>query len=156
MFTDKVKSLLFFLTATFSASFVGRIVTTFNKEPWYSELHKSNLTPPGWVFGVVWPTLYVLMAVAVWIAFTNKPKNKSTILKLYFMQLFLNATWTPVFFGMHSILGGLLIIPAMIIAIVLLMREYHPKQMISFYLMVPYWLWCCFALFLNFRLYQLN
>lgn len=156
MFINKAKSLFCFLTITFSASLIGRLVTQASKEPWYSTLYKSDLTPPGWIFGVVWPILYVLMAVAVWIAFTNKTKNKNKILKLYFAQLLFNATWTPVFFGMHSILGGLLIISAMIIAISLLMREYYPQQMISFCLMIPYLSWCCFALFLNFRLYQLN
>ncbi len=156
MFIKKAQSLFFFLTITLSASFIGRLVTQASKEPWYSTLHKSDLTPPGWIFGTVWPVLYVLMAVAVWMAYTNKPKNKKNILKLYFIQLLLNAAWTPVFFGMHSILGGLLIIPAMIVAISLLMKEYYLNQMISFYLMIPYFTWSCFALFLNFRLYQLN
>lgn len=153
---SKYKSLIFFVIITFSTSFIGRLVTQTNKEPWYSGLCKSSITPPGWIFGIVWPVLYLLMAIAVWMAYTNKPKNKETILKLYFAQLLLNASWTPVFFGMHSILGGLMIIPAMIIAISFLMKEYYPKQMTSFYLMIPYLAWCTFALFLNFNVYILN
>lgn len=156
MFTEKTKSLFFFLSITFSASFIGRIVTAASKEPWYSNLQKSSLTPPGWVFGIVWPLLYVAMALAVWLAYNSAVNNKEHILKLYFIQLAVNASWTPVFFGMHSIIGGMLIIPALLVCIAFLMREYYPQLMTSFYLMVPYFAWCCFALVLNITLYLLN
>ncbi|MFT6765858.1 MAG: benzodiazapine receptor [Alteromonas naphthalenivorans] len=156
MISRNYKSLIFFIIITFFGSFIGRMINDFNKEPWYSSICKSNFTPPGWVFGIVWPILYLLMALAIWIAYCNNPNNKKTILKLYFIQLILNGSWTPIFFGMHSILGGLIIIIALIVSIVILMHEYYPKQMISFYLMIPYLGWCCFALFLNFTLYLLN
>lgn len=156
MIFNKYKSLVFFIAITFSASFIGRVVTQINKEPWYSNICKSSFTPPGWIFGIVWPILYLLMAIAIWKSYTSNIDNKNRILKLYFTQLLLNASWTPLFFGMHSILGGLIILSILILCIALLMHEYYPKNMISFYLMIPYFAWCCFALFLNFKLYQLN
>jgi len=127
-----------------------------NKEPWYSTLERSSFTPPGWIFGIVWPLLYMSMAVAVWIAYTNNSKNKDRIVKLYFIQLMLNAMWTPTVFGLHSIFGGIIVLSLLIPSIALLMREYYRTTMTSFYLMIPYFTWCCFALFLNFNLYFLN
>lgn len=156
MIKNNYKSLIFFLAITFSASFIGNLITKFNKEPWYSELKKTPLTPPGWVFGTIWPLLYFLMALAIWIAVTTNSKYKNRIIILYFIQLIINASWTPVFFGMHSIIGGLLLIPLLIICIALLMKEYYIQSRISFYLMIPYFVWCCFAFFLNLRIYQLN
>ena len=64
--TKKIVSLLIFIALAFGASAWGGLVTSFYKEPWYSQLVLSPLSPPAWVFGPVWTTLYVLMSIAVW------------------------------------------------------------------------------------------
>jgi benzodiazapine receptor len=156
MFIKYYKSFCLFLITTFSASLLGSLITHTTKEPWYSYLCKSNLTPPGWVFGIVWPILYLLMALAIWIAFISNIKNKNRLITLYFTQLAINTTWTPVFFYMHNILGALIIIIMLIITLIFLMHEYYQQKKMSFYLMIPYLAWCCFALFLNFKIYILN
>ena len=68
MLKNKFISFLLFAIVTYSASFIGSIATISYKEPWYSTLNKSFLTPPDWVFAPVWTTLYLFMAVAIWSA----------------------------------------------------------------------------------------
>ena len=68
MLKNKFISFIIFAIITYSASFIGSIATISYKEPWYSTLNKSFLTPPDWVFAPVWTTLYLFMAVAIWSA----------------------------------------------------------------------------------------
>lgn len=155
MIPDQYKSLLVFVASTLGVSLLGKAITEHTKDPWYNTLTKSNFTPPGWVFGVVWPLLYLCMAVAVWHAYQDT-RNAQRLVRVYFAHLLVNLSWTFVFFGLHSPLGGLLIIPVLIFFILWLMRLYYPKHLISFYLMVPYLGWCCFAFFLNFQIVLYN
>ena len=113
---NKYLSLFIILTITFLASAIGGFTTSAFKEPWYSQLTLAPFNPPAWVFGPVWTTLYILMSVAIWKIWFNT-KNKY-ILKIYFIHLFFNSTWSIAFFGFHQIglaLINLIIILAFII-----------------------------------------
>ena len=68
MLKNKFISFTIFAIITYSASFIGSLATFSYKEPWYSTLNKSVLTPPDWVFAPVWTTLYLFMALAIWLA----------------------------------------------------------------------------------------
>ena len=82
MTNNKYLSLIFILLATFSASAVGSLVTISSKEPWYSEIVLPSFNPPSWGFGPVWTTLYFLMSIAAWYAWTKN--NELILLKVYF------------------------------------------------------------------------
>ena len=155
MLKNKFLSFILFFIITFSASFIGGLVTINFKEPWYSQLVKSNLNPPEWVFAPVWTTLYLMMTMAIWFFWHSKNRNLSTVY-LYFIHILFNTTWSIVFFGLHQILLALFVLIGLILMIIILMLRFKRVNIVSYYLMIPYLLWCCFALFLNFNLLILN
>tara|TARA_B100000123_G_scaffold197669_1_gene148165 strand:- start:39 stop:506 length:468 start_codon:yes stop_codon:yes gene_type:complete len=155
MLKNKFLSFILFFIITFSASFIGGLVTINFKEPWYSQLVKSNFNPPEWVFAPVWTTLYLMMTMAIWFFWHSKNRNLSTVY-LYFIHILFNTTWSIVFFGLHQILLALFVLIGLILMIIILMLRFKRVNIVSYYLMIPYLLWCCFALFLNFNLLILN
>ena len=155
MVKNKFLSLILFFIITFSASFIGGLVTISLKEPWYSQLVKSNFTPPEWIFAPVWTTLYLIMTLAIWFFWHSKKRNLSTVY-LYFIHILFNTTWSIVFFGLHQMLLALFVLIGLILMIIILMLRFKRVNIVSYYLMIPYLLWCCFALFLNFNLLILN
>ena len=155
MLKNKFLSFILFFIITFSASFIGGLVTIGFKEPWYSQLVKSNLNPPEWVFAPIWTTLYLIMTIAIWFFWHSKNRNLSTVY-LYFIHILFNTTWSIVFFGLHQILLALFVLIGLILMIIILMLRFKRVNIVSYYLMIPYLLWCCFALFLNFNLLILN
>ena len=155
MLKNKFLSFTLFFIITYSASFIGRLATISYKEPWYSELVKSNFNPPDWVFAPVWTTLYLMMTVAIWLFWHNKNRDINTIY-IYFIHILFNTTWSVVFFALHNILLALINLVILIIFIIILMLRFNRVNKISSYLMIPYLLWSCYALFLNFNLLILN
>jgi len=154
MTKNKYLSLLILLLVTFIAPVIGSYITSVFKEPWYSEIIQPSFNPPSWVFPPVWSTLYVMMSIAiwrVWIAFFN-----FRILKLYFFHLFFNCIWSIIFFGFHQIGLALINIIVILFFIIILMKEYLKIDKLSFYLMIPYFLWSSFALVLNASILFLN
>ncbi len=155
MLKNKFLSFILFFIITFSASFIGGLVTIRFKDPWYSELIKSNFNPPDWIFAPVWTTLYLMMTLAIWFFWHSKKRNLNTIY-LYFIHILFNTTWSIVFFGLHQIFLALFVLIGLILMIIILMLRFKRVNIVSYYLMIPYLLWCCFALFLNFNLLILN
>ena len=154
MTKNKYLSLLLILAITFTASAIGGFTTTSFKEPWYSEIILPSFNPPSWVFAPVWTILYIMMSVAVCKIWINTFDLK--LLKLYFIHLFFNATWSIVFFGFHQIGLALINLIIILIFIFLLMQRYLAKDKISFYLMIPYFLWSSYALILNSSIFIIN
>ena len=155
MLKNKFLSFFLFFVVTYSASFIGSLATISYKEPWYSSLIKSNLNPPDWVFAPVWTTLYFLMTVAIWLFWHSKNKNIDTVY-IYFIHLVFNTTWSIVFFVFHNIFLALINLIILIVLIIIIMIRFKRVNLTSYYLMIPYLLWCCFALILNVSLLILN
>ena len=154
MTKNKYLSLLLILLITFIASAIGGFITTSFKEPWYSEIILPSFNPPSLVFAPVWTLLYIMMSIAIWKIWINTFDLK--LLKLYFIHLFFNATWSIAFFGFHQIGLALINLIIILIFIILLMRRYLTRDKISFYLMTPYFLWSSYALILNSSIFILN
>ena len=155
MLKNKFLSLILFFIITFSASFIGGLVTISYKEPWYSQLVKSSYNPPDWIFAPVWTTLYLMMTFAIWLFWLSKKRDMNTIY-IYFIHILFNTTWSVIFFAFHNILLAFINLMILIWLIVILILRYRRVNNISAYLMIPYLLWSCYALFLNFNLYILN
>ena len=155
MLKNKFISFILFFIITFSASFIGSLITINLKDPWYSQLIKSNYNPPDWIFAPVWTTLYLMMALAIWFYWHSKNREMNTIY-IYFIHIVFNTTWSIVFFGLHQILLALIILLVLIFLIVILILRYKRVNLVSYYLMIPYLLWTTYALFLNFNLLILN
>ena len=155
MLKNKILSLILFSIITFSASFTGGLVSAIFREPWYSELVKSNYNPPDWVFAPVWTTLYVMMSIAIWFFWHSKNRDFKTVY-IYLIHIFFNTTWSVVFFGFHNISLALINLIILIFLIIILILRFKSVNNVSSYLMIPYLLWTCYALFLNLNLLILN
>ena len=151
---NKYLSLVILLLITFIAPMIGSYVTATFKEPWYSEIILPSFNPPSWVFAPVWSTLYLLMTIAIWKIWKNSFDTR--ILKIYFIHLFFNSTWSIVFFGFHLIGLALVNLIIILLFIIFLMKEYLIRDKISFYLMTPYLAWSSYALILNSSIFLLN
>ena len=154
MTKNKYLSLFLLLLITFIPSAIGGLVTSSFKEPWYSMIILPSFNPPSWVFAPVWTSLYVMMSIAIWKIWINSFDLE--LLKLYFIHLFFNGTWSIVFFGFHQIGLALINLIVILVFIIMLMKKYLIRDRFSFYLMTPYFLWSSYALILNSSIFLLN
>ena len=151
---NKYLSLIIILLITFIAPMIGSYATSTFKEPWYSQIILPSFNPPSWVFAPVWSTLYLLMSLAIWRVWIKFFDTK--LLKIYFIHLFFNSTWSVIFFGFHLIGAALLNLVIILIFISILMKEYFSRDKVSFYLMTPYLIWSSYAFILNSSIFLLN
>ena len=154
MTKNKYFSLFLILFITFIASAIGGFTTASFKEPWYSQIILPSFNPPSWVFAPVWTILYIMMSVAIWKIWIDTFDLK--LLKIYFIHLFFNGSWSIVFFGFHLIGLALVNLIIILLFIIFLMKEYLMRDKISFYLMLPYLAWSSYALILNSSIFLLN
>ncbi len=155
MFKNKILTFILFLFVTFSASLIGSVATINFKEPWYSLLNKPTFNPPDWIFGPVWTTLYLMMTISIWLFWHTKNRDMNTVY-IYFIHLIFNTTWSIVFFVFHNIELALIVLILLVALIINLIFRFRRVKIISAYLMIPYLLWCSYALILNTSLIILN
>ncbi|MFO0388271.1 MAG: TspO/MBR family protein [Alphaproteobacteria bacterium] len=146
----------------FAISAVGSTITIDSIPTWYAGLNKPETSPPNWVFGPVWTTLYIMIAISgwrVWQMFPNArfaAKFYSPLMRPYWVQILLNALWTPVFFGLQSPLLGAIVITFLYAAILWNIAVFNKADKPASYLLIPYVLWVSFALHLNHAILALN
>ena len=155
MIKNKFLTFILFFFITYSASLIGGLATINFKEPWYSQLIKPSFNPPDWIFAPVWTTLYLMMTMAIWFFWHSKNRNMNTVY-IYFIHLIFNTTWSIIFFVFHNIFLALIILIILIVLIIILIVRFKRVNLLSTYLMIPYLLWCCYALILNVNLLILN
>ena len=123
----------------------------------YKNLLKPDFLPPAWIFKIVWPVLYILMFISLFIVlFTKTDKSKVSAVITFFAQLMLNFLWPFIFFKEGKIFFGLIISVLLAIAVFLMIVLFHKINPLSAYLNIPYFLWACFACILMFFIYELN
>jgi translocator protein len=124
---------------------------------WYAALERPAFQPPSWMFGVVWTALYAMMGLALAIVWSEpRSKQRTTALRLYFLQLALNFAWSPVFFGGRMIEVGLLLLVAILLAALLTAKAFRGIRPVAGWLLFPYLLWLCLAVTLNYETGRLN
>ena len=153
-FKKKYFSLLIIFTITYTISLIGGLVTKTFKEPWYSTIIRPSFSPPDWIFAPVWSILYLIMSIAIWRIWIRYKDKR--IIKLYFIHLFFNLSWSIIFFGFHLIGFALIDLIILLIFILILMKNYFIRDKLSFILMIPYLLWSSYAMILNFSILILN
>ncbi len=121
---------------------------------WYQSLQKPFFQPPAWIFGPVWTTLYVLIAVAGARTWIDSPA--SARMQIWFMQMILNFLWSPAFFGYQSPALGLVAIIPLLVAILAFTGMSWRGDRISAWLFLPYVVWVAFATALNLSIALLN
>lgn len=121
----------------------------------YNKLNKPPLSPPGFVFGIVWTILYILMGISSGIL-DYKNLIDNNIKNIYYFQLFVNLLWPIAFFVFKWRLFAFIWLVFLIILIIKMVIEFYKKDKVSAYLQIPYLLWSIFASYLNIGVYLLN
>ena len=138
------------------AGIAGSFFTISEIPTWYAGLVKPALNPPAWIFGPVWTTLYLLMGISLWLVWKSNSSEKKKAIWLFVVQLVLNAIWSPVFFGAHSIGNALAVIVLLWAAVILTILIFKKISKPAAWLLVPYIVWVSFATYLNLALWILN
>ena len=116
--------------------------STAATDSWYLSLNKSELNPPGYVFGIVWPILYLLMMISAVLSYKK-------VFNLFIIQLIFNAAWSWLFFRFQMPLFSLLDIYLLIGLNSYILKLMYEESKIAFVLFTPYVLWITFASYLN-------
>jgi translocator protein len=154
----KLSKLVCSVSLCLMTGFVGSFSTMNSVKTWYASLSRPYFTPPDWTFGVVWPILYVMMGISVFMIW-NRGLDKRKVkvaLGLFVLQLVLNGLWTPIFFGLHMIALALIEIVLLWIAILLTILVFWRISKAAAFFLFPYILWVSFAAILNTALWYLN
>ncbi len=144
------------------AGVIGSFFTASSVSAWYPNLIKPKFNPPNWIFSPVWITLFVIMGISLYLIWIQKPKKgeeirkRKTGLNWFGIQLFLNALWSIIFFGLKNPLLAFIEIIILWLAILMTMISFYKISRPAAYLLIPYFLWVSFASALNFSIFYLN
>lgn len=152
-----IVKLVISIAASLAAGAVGSLATIPNIPSWYAALDKPWFNPPNWIFGPVWTTLYILMGISLYLVWVARSKEqKRTAYILFGAQLFLNALWSIVFFGLHEPLAAVGIILLLLVSLVVTFGSFWRFSRVASLLLVPYIAWVSFASCLNIAIALLN
>ncbi|MGC4007472.1 MAG: TspO/MBR family protein [Pirellulales bacterium] len=155
--TTQILGLLASLGICFAAAGIGAWFTISEIPGWYTALKKPTWNPPNDVFGPVWNTLYLMMAVAAWWVWRSAGfSNGRVALATFGAQLVLNTLWSILFFGLHRPDWAFIEIVVLWIAIGATIYAFAKISRLAAGLLVPYWLWVAFAAVLNYQIWRLN
>ena len=138
--------------------FIGSIATITEIPTWYAALSKPTWSPPNWLFGPVWTTLYILMGIAlylVWREGLHRQDVRFAIL-IFGVQLVINLLWSVVFFSFHALFGSFILVMLLWLAILANIIAFLIISKWAGLLLVPYIVWVSIASYLNYSVYLLN
>ena len=138
----KVRRFTLIVSVILAAAIGSMASTSAGTDSWYLLLDKSELNPPSYVFGIVWPILYILMIVSAFLAHKK-------IFSIFIIQLFFNAAWSWLFFRFQMPLLALLDIYLLIAINIYILNLMYKESKIAFFLFIPYIVWISFASYLN-------
>ncbi len=159
--SERFRAVIVFLALLVLCFGVGAGGSLFTSEAlplWYASLVKPPFTPPSWLFAPVWTALYAMMAVAAFLIWRLDAGRDRvlTALAAFFVQLLINAIWTPAFFGLRSPLLGLAVIVMLDAAVLLTAFLFWRLRRAAALLLLPYLAWLGFATVLNAAIWRLN
>ena len=123
---------------------------------WFRELETPWFYPPEIAFPVVWTLLFTLLGIALWLVWRADDGRRQLALALFVAQFALNVAWTPVFFGLESITGALVVIVLLWGLVLATLLAFARVDQRAGALLVPYFLWVSFALILTAEFWRLN
>lgn len=146
------------LAAWILLCFVPAVVGAFSRPgDWYASLNKPAWNPPSWIFGPVWTTLYLLMGIAAWRVWRRGGfAAQACPLRLFLLQLAVNALWTPVFFGLQQIGPALAVLLTLVALVSLTVHAFLRVDRPAALMLTPYLGWGLFAAVLNATLWMMN
>lgn len=151
-------ALMAFLALCLLVGALGGLVTSSSLGSWYAQLRKPSFNPPNGVFGPVWTTLYILMAIAAWRVFRRRDGGRLRMagLVLWGVQLALNLGWSCLFFGLRSPPAAAVEVVVLLAAILATAVAFWRVDRAAGLLLVPYLAWVAFATVLTFEIWRLN
>ena len=138
--------------------YLGAIVTLPQISSWYSTLSKPWWSPPNWLFGPIWTTLYVLMGIALFVVWREGIHRRDVrfAILIFGVQLVLSLIWSVVFFSLHALFGSFAIVMLLWLAILANIIAFLIISKWAGLLLVPYIIWVSIASYLNYSVYLLN
>ncbi len=158
MNTNNILKLITAIVLSEMAGVIGSIFTVSSIPTWYATLARPELSPPNWIFGPVWTTLFALMGIAAFLVW-QKGLNRRDIqvaLSIFIIQLVLNTLWSIIFFGMQNPGAAFVEIIILWLAILATIIRFSKISRVAAWLLVPYILWVTFAGYLNYFIWILN
>ncbi|HEX7742838.1 MAG TPA: TspO/MBR family protein [Sphingobium sp.] len=135
----------------------GKLANSGYGNRWFDALVKPDLMPPGWLFGVAWTILYILMALALAIVIHARgAKGRGIAILLFFVQLALNFVWSPLFFRAHQVDNALALILGLFVTVGVTAALFGRIRRVAGLLLLPYLAWLAFAAHLNYEIGRLN
>jgi len=153
----KILKLLVSIFIPLLVGFLSSFFTSSSVNSWFLTINKPFFNPPSFVFAPVWTALYILIGLSFYLVWEkNFGKEKRQVIGIYSIQLFLNFTWSLLFFGLKSPFFALVDIVLLLIVIIVNIVICYKVSRKAAYLLIPYLLWVSFATILNFSIFILN
>ena len=154
---QKWKTLLIAVAVPLVVGGLSALLTGRNMDL-FDVVRKPPLSPPGWLFPVVWTILYILMGLASWLVYNSgsNAMEKERALQPYAIQLIVNFFWSPIFFNARAYGLALVWLLLLWVLVLLMILEFRKSDKTTAYLQIPYLLWLTFAACLNWAVWQMN
>lgn len=155
---NKIKNYVYSIIATLAVGGLSALLTAGSRDV-YSAAQKPPLSPPAWIFPVVWTILYILMAVSFAIVYTkrkNEPMMRRNALNIYALNLFFNFFWSIIFFDFNAYLLAFIWLMLLWFVIFVMFLNYYRTNKTAGLFLLPYLVWVTFAGYLNFGVWTLN
>ena len=157
---QKYKKYIYLIGWIFLIMLIGSAIgaiTNNSVNNWYVKLNRSSLTPPSYVFGIVWSILYALIGISGWYIWSRENNKELGLIKIiYIAQLLLNWSWTPLFFGYQMIGAAFICLVIIVVLVVTLIIKAYQHVLVVSVLLSPYLLWLLLATYLNFYILLYN
>lgn len=155
---NKIKPYIISVVIALAVGGLSALLTAGNMDL-YSQINQPPLAPPSILFPIVWTVLYILMGISAAMVYSekqNKPKEVTSALIVYAINLFLNFFWSIIFFNMRAFLFSFIWLILLWITILIMIIKFYRIKPIAGILQIPYLIWVTFAGYLNFAIYLLN
>ncbi len=150
-----VKAFIISIAISMGTGLIASLLTLRNFGV-YSEMIQPPLSPPAWLFPVVWTILYFLMGVSAYMIYMEKSEEKFAALGVYLIQLVFNFLWSLIYFNLGKVLFAFIWLVILWMLILVMVVSFYRINKTAGYLQIPYLIWVTFAGYLNLALYLLN
>lgn len=147
-----IKRIIYSLLPIVGGALVGLIISGYMN---YGDIIKPPLSPPSYIFPIVWTILYILMGISYFIA-TKDKENDKELNQIYILQLLVNFFWPIIFFVLKMYFTAFFWIILLLILVIIMIKELLKNNKISGCLQIPYLIWLLFATYLNIGIFLLN
>lgn len=149
------KKLIIALEITLGAGIFAGLLS-MDSVPTYQLINKPSFSPPPWVFMVVWPILYILLGISLYLIFISESEYKKKALRAFTVQLALNFVWPLIFFNLMSFWLAFIVIILLWVSILVMIYFFNKVRPLAAKLQIPYVLWVTFAAVLNLAVAIMN